>query len=135
MRFFLVLYLVAVSWGFSAVGKEVKSPSSVEGMYRVIEITAKDSVYWTLFQKEGEKSPSLAIKTRAQPAGLHPSQTYELRADILRQSATMAEAGQLLVFFPTQQGRTPVCLLSVEQPMANFTGKLMDYDHPDFISL
>jgi hypothetical protein len=136
MKFFLILYLVAVSWGLSAYGKEgMLSPSSVEGMYRVVEITAKDSIYWTLFQKEGEKSPSLAIKTRVQPAGLHSSQTYELRADILRRSATVAEAGQLLVFFPTQQGRTPVCLLSVEQPTANFTGKLTDYDHPGYLTL
>ena len=134
--FFSPVILFGCAW-VCLVGssQEVAPLPPIEGRYQVVEITAKERVFWTIFRKEGERNPSLAIKTQVKPTGLHPDQTYELRAEILRRSEKMIEASQLVVFFSTQQGKTPVCLLSTEQPIATFTGRLIDYDHPGFLTL
>lgn len=134
-RFFLsALTSSFLLFSLAGYSKEAGRLPPIEGNYEVVEITSKDDRYLTFFRKEGESSPCLSIQTQAKPIGLQLNQTYKLRAEILRRSEKMTEASELLVFFSTAQGRTPISLLSAEQPVATFAGKLLDYDHPGFLT-
>ena len=121
-------------WLSTAQGQGIPS-LPVVGFYQVVEMVQKETGYWTVFCKQGEVEPSLEIKTRVKPLALNEHHTYEMQVEVLRKTGPMTEASQLLVFFPTPQGKTPVFILSSEKSAASFSGRFLEMNHPGFFTL
>jgi len=124
--------LLALVLSFSAFGAP---PEVVSGVYKVVGSEVREGTQWTLFQKKGDLAPSLTIKTHIKPEALQLNAEYELQAEVLRRSPELAEASQVLVFFSTAQGKTPVFILSTETPTAHITGQFLRLDYPGFFTL
>ena len=137
MKVLLLCFFSFNTWVMQGEENAKPQPQQVSGVYQVLEVQKQGESYWTVFKNtQGEDAPTLVIKSASHPVSLQVNGVYELQAEVLRSSKTLMEAGQILLFFPTPQGKTPVFLLSTEQKTVSLNNvPLLRLHHPGFFIL